>query len=795
MSSNTPMYLLSYDHGGYILWGPNFEDRFRNALEWLDKYPSFKIGLDNEAFTYDKYEDIESDMTKKINEALEKYQGRLAIGSVTYGQPLSVFISEESNVRQLVYAVRTNLRYFKKTPDVYAISEHALHSQIPQLAKQTGYKAAIMRTHFMMYGYNPQYNVGYGTWVGQDGTEIPTVPTYEGQGAEFGITTMDNWALTRWPDATDLSLEEFGEKFAHISPLLASRYDDIVLQCEKLVEHVEGNPNYRWITLEEISQLFGKPQAQFSPKPNEFVVRMPWGYCGNVIWNGCRKAETAQVMAERINSFSVMLGGETMEIGLDISWENVLISQHHDIQICGLMSDYETYIPRSLELTKEVMKESLASLASKFECNAPHSLLVVNPNSWHTKTLVEREVAYPRGSGVTHAGVFLGDKPVPCSVTVLDGGGADKRRDKITRVVVRFFAELDGLSAACYSIRPVEGVYIGPTDSYDAETGTLRTAFYTIRLDSNGIRTIQKGDTTVVDGPKGALFAGVIDGTAQEASGKWNVFCRDGFSQAEFMGTVGATGIRFVIKIDGEVIRCKTTFWHSGEKIGTTIEGAEFKDNTNGFVHEDKLRFILNTAMEGSITGIRDLPFCIAETDDKYIQGNYWMAAYDKNIGLAYINSGAMCMVREGNALSLPLAYANNYVWGDRYLHGEYSHEFAILPFVGKCDNLWLHRKALEYQYPFALLPVDGENRGCIQDTVRFMETDGVGETAVLSTLYPEKGDLFARFYECAGQGTVCSPKSQFAANAGQVNLLGEDIADNCDKLEPWEIRTWKLKP
>lgn len=178
--SNPPVYLLTYDHGGYILWGEHFKERLENAVDWLTKYPSFKIGLDNEAFAYDQYARTQPEIIAYIDEKLRQYSDKLGIGSSTYGQPLSVFINEESNVRQLVYAIRTNLHYFKKTPTVFAISEHGLHSQMPQLLLQTGYKGAIMRTHFMMYGYNPTYDAAYGLWRGDDGSEIPTVPTYEG---------------------------------------------------------------------------------------------------------------------------------------------------------------------------------------------------------------------------------------------------------------------------------------------------------------------------------------------------------------------------------------------------------------------------------------------------------------------------------------------------------------------------------------------------------------------------------------------------------------------------------------
>ena len=51
-----PLNMLTYDHGGLILWGrDHFRERLENAVSWLEKYPGFKIGLDNEAQIYDVF--------------------------------------------------------------------------------------------------------------------------------------------------------------------------------------------------------------------------------------------------------------------------------------------------------------------------------------------------------------------------------------------------------------------------------------------------------------------------------------------------------------------------------------------------------------------------------------------------------------------------------------------------------------------------------------------------------------------------------------------------------------------
>ena len=68
-----PVYLLTYDHGGYVLWGTDhFEEHLQSAYDWLDKYPSYKTGLDNECFAYDIYAQNAPEIISNIQNALKK---------------------------------------------------------------------------------------------------------------------------------------------------------------------------------------------------------------------------------------------------------------------------------------------------------------------------------------------------------------------------------------------------------------------------------------------------------------------------------------------------------------------------------------------------------------------------------------------------------------------------------------------------------------------------------------------------------------------------------------------------
>ena len=40
------MYILTYEHGGYVLWEKEVKPRLKKIDEWLQKYPKLRIGLD-----------------------------------------------------------------------------------------------------------------------------------------------------------------------------------------------------------------------------------------------------------------------------------------------------------------------------------------------------------------------------------------------------------------------------------------------------------------------------------------------------------------------------------------------------------------------------------------------------------------------------------------------------------------------------------------------------------------------------------------------------------------------------
>jgi alpha-mannosidase len=785
-----PLYLLTYDHGGLVLWGvPHFVETFTQAISWLDRYPKFKIGLDNEAYLYDYLAEHDPQTLALIRNALTQYKGRLGIGSCTYGQPLMCFLNDESNIRQIQFAVETVKQRFGRKLSVYLMSEHAMHSQIPQILNGLGFWGAIMRTHFMMYGYNPTFNVGFGKWVGLDGTQINAIPTYTGEGAGFGKTTVDNWILTRCPgpQCGGKTLEGFREEFRNIHPLLASRADDAALRREALVQEVENQPQDRWVLLEDLPEIFKQPQADFKTLPNDFVVRMPWGYCGNEIWNRSREAEVSVLIAERIAALAWHAAGGEYEKEIKESWRNLLIAQHHDIQICGLVPEARKYLNRSISISKAVTDQALQAVAHRMEGGKVAQITVFNPSSWTRTEWIEVTVDLPSHFANRLNVRYRGDIVPSEIVSALRGSSGNLQQAGIALRV-----EVSPLAFQSYSVEAAPGAEPDAESTPDALQ--FESNYWRLELHPEGgiaaLTSVKTGKPLLAPGTRSGFFAGVINGIAVESKGVWHILnpvSGSNYFEAHEHGEIG--GIPYSSKLliwrDSPRLDFRIHFEFEKERIGRLSQNP--RDATSPFLHEEKLRFKLFPALKkDDMKGVRDLPFAIAETPDRYIQGNYWTAVTGKDSGLAVFNRGTMSLVREDDGgVSVPLAYSMYYIWGTRILNGIYEYELALWPFESAWVDAQLHRHALEYAFPLpASVTTPGD--GSLGKMFRPIEIEC--ESSLITALYRNAGNIFLRvFADSNSPGKASINRQLFETD---LNNRVADSISNPVELRPWQFRT-----
>ncbi len=775
------LYILTYEHGGYVLWGDRVKPRLKKIFEWLEKYPKLRIGLDYESFTFDEFSKSDPEIVEMISQLLKKYPDRVGLGATTYGQPLSLTISEESNARQLIYAVRTNKEFFGITPNVYSISEFALNNQTPQLIKQCGYDAAILRSHVMGYGYPRTFDSAWGRWIGKDGSEIPAVPTYDKQGRGFNCTTVDNWILSRWPDDTKISLEDFEEMFEKYSPLLASRYDDLTQEIEKVTAYAETKENVEYVLLEDIPALYGEAKDELATTDNDFHVQMPWGYCGNEIFNGVRKAEVEAVQAEKLNALAMMLGASEEREKLDEAWKYALVAQHHDVTICGLLDLARRFIPASLNTSESVKSEALKAIGAKFASPDKENILAINNHSFAIDEWVDSD------------GKKLHVMLEPFSAKVIE-----ENTEKHSFV-------------------------------WNPENGILTTPCYSLKLTNSGIAYIDEiSGRRIADNGENALFSACINDKDCVSIGEWSVEISDSSAVAVYKATIGTVPFSLEMQFNGNNPRidCKTKFEIHNELIGKLGEKMGLKKSltVEGHMHESKLCLNLNLCLDESRRMVRDLPYSISDwsgdirvTEDYWYKedlilidqkvspeesfrnstqfnGIYWLAMRDCKNGFAVMNRGCMGCAVNGNRLSVPLVYSNSYMCGTKILDGVYDDEFALLPFGAELTDAQLHKKAVSYAYQPAVTNVAKGNGKT--DMLGYADLKTNGGEVVLTTLYPENGNLLARFCNYSDEAATAEFTTVFGKVTAETDLLGNETAAVTDgklSFRPWEIKTVKI--
>ncbi len=810
--SNKKLHILTYDHGGYVLWKDEVKPRLLKMFQWLEKYPKLRIGLDYESFTFDEFSRCDYEVVALIGKLLQKYPGRVGLGATTYGQPLALTINDESNARQLLYAVRTNLEYFNTTPDVYAISEFALHNQTPQLISLCGYKAAILRSHVMGYGYTKTFDSPWGNWIGKDGTTIPAVPTYDTQGRGYNCTTVDNWILSRWPVDSDLySLEDFEKMYEKYSPLLASRYDDLTQPIEESIKYIETKDNYEYLLLEDIPSVFGKPTDTYDTEDTDFHVQMPWGYCGNEIFNGCRQGEVNAIEAEKLNAFSVLLGDKSYEASTEEAWKYILAAEHHDVTICGLLDLSRRFIPQSLKYSQDVKSSALKYISEKLASPDAKSLLVINHHSFP----VDEWIKIPVNDNLT---VSDGEAAAECEVFEAQG-------EKILSVHVKLAPfEFKKLTFKKSELNP-KSLY-----SFNESTNILTTPCYEIKLADNGITYIKDlaTDKLLINNACEGLFTGNINGKDEQSQGKWQVFVSSLGANAVYCGTIGSVPFELSMSFAGKEKRidCKTRCTVNNDLIGRTdiTQGRPVPLTLNGHHHEDKLCLNLNLQLSQSRRMFRDLPYSISEwngavrktekywypNDDilidtvvsaeesfnstTYYHGIYWLSVKDKENGIAIFNKGCMGCALTGNNLRIPLIYSNEYMCGTRILDGVFENEFAIFPFDSQTNNISIHKKALSYAIP-PIKNIVEKGNGTLTDFKPFnIETNN--EEIILTTAYPEDDYILARFCNYSDSESVAVFASSLGNIECETDLLGNktnEIINNTLNFHPWEIKTVKI--
>jgi alpha-mannosidase len=324
----------------------------------------------------------------------------------------------------------------------------------------------------------------------------------------------------------------------------------------------------------------------------------------------------------------------------------------------------------------------------------------------------------------------------------------------------------------------------------------ITTPLYEVQLTPSGrigsITELSSGTVVATDG----LLAGRIDGQPHTGSHTWSLEGVPGVAVARGSGSVGSIPYEVELKFYGDRpdIESRVRFRINGERIGSTDAPKPGWDDPNAWIHEQKLRFRMHPSAGSGAVGVRDLPFVISETPDRYVDGIYWTALTDNRNGLAFFNTGQMGSSKEADgSFSIALAYYGAYQWRDRPLNGDFEYRFAIHPFTGTWQDADIHKRALEYQFPM-VTRVGPAGDGSLGTEYRVLQVDS--DNVILSAFYPQNGHVLARMYEYKGlSGTAQVMLFGVPVALTETDLMGEpgNAVPNPVSFSPWKIRTFRL--
>lgn len=438
--------------GGGLWWHTLWPLVIETSLHRLRTYADIRTVLEVDAHTYEELPRRHPAALPLLRALIA--EGRLEIVNGTYAQPLAPTISGEANIRHLFHGLRTVREVLGATVRSFVAGEPQFFPQLPQLLASFGVTQVVFRTHWAPFGTDPVADHDIVSWRGPDGSTVRTVPRYSSMDYRLLIEEhpgVQNAGLTgddfeRWPAAR---VQAFAARAAAIGirrPLVTRLADP--KPPESPYPHLLGaarSAEAQLVTVDEYFALPGGPEPEVSYGANDIPGTIPWGLAGEQLYRDQTFAESALLIAERLDAIVAQVGGAAQEAALDGAWKLLLRAQHHDLLLCGpwhstahntSMAQVGCHLARqSRDRAAAVSARALEVLSERFRPPAVTgaTFLVFNPSPWPRVELMQ----LPPGTGseVWQRGQRLTTQELPTGE-------------------LAFFVELPSLGIDAVTVRP-----------------------------------------------------------------------------------------------------------------------------------------------------------------------------------------------------------------------------------------------------------------------------------------------------------------------------------------------------
>lgn len=757
-TSEHPLFIEWYEHEGYLAWGiwnpgDYLVKTYERSVERLKKYPSYKLGFNIGAQTFDYDSQHKGILTKKFRDWLKRYKGRLSIAGGDYSQPLANFIDEESLIRQFFYGLSTYKKLLDYDVTVWQTSENGNTPQLPAVLNGFGYKGAIFRTHYTAFGGVPEFGYSKCLWTGPDGSEIPAIPAYPGQYWRPGWLGIDGDIMSRYDKpwesqlpgkrkkfSPDDLIELFKEKFYSegIRYPVATKDDDSFSEAgEALAADLEGDDRFRWCISEELFDLIPL-EGKCRPDPGSFWTQMPWGALGNRIFRQIRSTVHLLLAVDALNAFATMLGTKPGDQKLlDKAWKLLLSSENHDLTICFLLKEVNEYTDEVKKLIREPMEFLCASLLEKINMSADINIIATNTTGFDAHESIEAELKFSRP--VRGFKLRQGEKPIPFDVI-----DAAKVNGKYHKARIKFPLSVPQFGYTVVSVEKAETMPHFPS-KLSIKGNTIITPYYRLSLAANG--GIEKLET--IGGKKifGELpfLSALVDNVLCESSGKWEfVYKGHQYACVNEKGRIGRIPYEITLHFYSQlpIFDMEVKIDYDGRKVGRGFGPKSIFDHCDDLLLTFKPSFRPRELLLHKPYVI--YPKKLGETENA---GSSYFVAIPHLA--AFINSGEMGYWIGKGKIGNVLFHGPRRNVSCRCIQatvGRYKFKSRVV--IGNIDTPDLFAYAWLFNQP-PLVAVRPQQKGQLSGKLSFLRLEGASPVS----LFSRDGKIYVRAWETTGKG------------------------------------------
>jgi hypothetical protein len=393
---------------GGLWWEVLWPLVIRTSVERLRLYPELRTVLDLDAHTYEELEKHGSSDVEALRAAVAT--ARMEIVDGTYGQPLAPTIGGEANIRHFYYGLDVIERVLGAHVTSFVAGEPQFFPQLPQVLSGCGIENVVFRTHWAPFGTDPAADEDIVRWQGPDGSTVRTVPRYTFMDYRLQLDThpgVQNAGLTgddfeTWTVERTRQFSAQGARGGLERPLVTRLADPKPPESPfPGIVAAARAPGSRLVTVREYCQLPHENERSAEYTIDDIHSTIPWGLAGEQLHRKQAAAESALLVAERLDAVLEVTDLSGHQEQLAAAWKRLLRAQHHDLHLCSPWHSARhgvsmgelgcRFAEQGKKEAQAVTRVALDALAGRFRADDSEGrpFLLFNPSPWSRRELVE----------------------------------------------------------------------------------------------------------------------------------------------------------------------------------------------------------------------------------------------------------------------------------------------------------------------------------------------------------------------------------------------------------------------